>query len=405
VGLHFAFDQEGEGADFFFRFRLFPYPMGLRASGEPRLAYNVARAIGKQARALGANMIHSPVLDVNTNLNNPEIGTRSYGNTRDSVIEYALQSLKGFQETQITATAKHFPGRGASDKDAHFGLPFVDLDEETLREVHVAPYKALIDAGLPAVMAAFTAYPALGTGDIPAAASKEIITGILREELGFNGVITTDAVQMGGLLEKYEIADAVIRCLQAGCDLFLSRAVTPVNEYLLARVAEAVKTGAYPESQLDESVQRILSMRWDMGLAKDGGKVIAANAGDFFDDPFVVDTAVKAAQKCTVLFRDEAGLLPLKPDQRVLLVEQVHHFHSFINDMYAHPGLLWEELCALSDNVSVVLIRERYTKQDELAVLNRLSEGDVIVATSYYNYRTGAIMIPLLEKLRESGSR
>ena len=379
--------------------------MGLRASGEPRLAYNVARAIGKQARALGANMIHSPVLDVNTNLNNPEIGTRSYGNTRDSVIEYALQSLKGFQETQITATAKHFPGRGASDKDAHFGLPFVDLDEETLREVHVAPYKALIDAGLPAVMAAFTAYPALGTGDIPAAASKEIITGILREELGFNGVITTDAVQMGGLLEKYEIADAVIRCLQAGCDLFLSRAVTPVNEYLLARVAEAVKTGAYPESQLDESVQRILSMRWDMGLAKDGGKVIAANAGDFFDDPFVVDTAVKAAQKCTVLFRDEAGLLPLKPDQRVLLVEQVHHFHSFINDMYAHPGLLWEELCALSDNVSVVLIRERYTKQDELAVLNRLSEGDVIVATSYYNYRTGAIMIPLLEKLRESGSR
>ncbi len=400
IGLHMTFDQEGEGADLFFGQRLFPHPMGLRASNSPELAYKVAVGIGRQARALGGNMIHSPVLDVNTNPENPEIGPRAYGENPDDVTKYALESLRGFQETGITATAKHFPGRGASDKDAHYGLPVIDLDRETLMTEHLAPYKALIDAGLPAVMAAFTAYPGLGGGDVPAATSREIVTGILRDEFGFEGVVTSDAIQMGGLLEKFEIGEAVIRCLVAGCDLFLSRAVTPVNEYILGKVLDAVKSGRYPESQMDESVARILRMRWDMGLADNGGKVDASKAGDIFYDQSIIDTTVEAAEKSTLLLRDDANLLPLDPDQSVLLIEQIHHFHSFINTPYSHPGLLWEEMCKLSDNVSIVLIREKYRKEDEKAVFRRLDKADVIVSTSYYNYRTGAIMIPLLNKIR-----
>ncbi len=124
----FTYDQEGEGADFLFNRRLFPYPMGLAASGEPELAYRVALASGRQARALGANMIHSPVLDVNTNPRNPEIGPRAYSDDPAVAAQYAAQSLRGYSEAGIIATGKHFPGRGESEEDAHFGLPVVKLD-------------------------------------------------------------------------------------------------------------------------------------------------------------------------------------------------------------------------------------------------------------------------------------
>lgn len=403
VGLHFAFDQEGEGADFLFNQRLFPYPMGLTASQDPDLAYRVALAMGKQARAMGANMIHSPVLDVNTNPLNPEIGPRSYSDKPDQVIKYALQSLSGLSEAGIIATGKHFPGRGESDQDAHFGLPTIGLDRKTMMETHLAPYKAMIDAGLPAIMAAFTAYPSLGGADVPGATSRAIITDLLRGELGFKGVVTTDNIQMKGLLSKYEIGEAVLRCLNAGCDLILCRSESPVVKYLIETVIQALKDGRYTEKQLDESVQRILEMRWDMGLAENGGKVDASKAGDPFNDEFVVNTAKEAAEKTVTVLRDDAKLLPLAKDKKVLLIEQIHHFHSFINNMYSHPAMLWEEMRKLSDNVALILINETYTEKDRQAVLDRLDreDFDVIVSTSYYNYRSHGIMVPSLKELKK----
>ncbi len=403
VGLHFTFDQEGEGADFLFRQRLFPFPMGIVASGDPELAYKVALASGRQARALGANMIHSPVLDVNTNPLNPEIGPRAYSDDPAVVAQYALQSLRGYSEAGIITTGKHFPGRGASDQDAHFGLPVIKLDRETFMRQHIAPFKTLIDAGLPTIMAAFTAYPCFGSEEIPAATDRGIITDLLRGELGFKGVVTTDNIQMNGLLQKYDMGEAVIRCLLAGCDLILCRAESPVTKHLIAKVIEAVKTKRYSEKQLDESVRRILTMRWNMGLAQNGGKVDAAKAGQPFNEPFVAAVAKEAAEKSVVLLRDEQRALPLKRDTKVVLVEQIHHFHSFINDLYSHPGMLWEELRKRSDNVSLVLINEKFSEQDKAAVHERLKQldYDVIVSTSYYNYRSHATMTGLLAEMQQ----
>jgi beta-N-acetylhexosaminidase len=328
VSLHFAYDQEGEGADFLFQQRIFPYPMGLTASGDPELAYRVALASGRQARALGANMIHSPVLDVNTNPRNPEIGPRAYSDDPAVVAQFAIQSLRGYNEAGIVTTGKHYPGRGESEQDAHFGLPVVKLDRETFMRQHVAAFKSLIDAGLPAIMAAFTAYPCFGTEDIPAATDARIMTDLLRVELGFKGVVTTDNIQMTGLLQKYEMGEAVVRCLLAGCDLILCRAESPVTQHLIARVIEAVKTKRYPEKMLDASVRRILEMRWNMGLAHNGGKVDASKASLPFNDPFVTGVAKEAAEKTVVLLRNDQHHLPLKRDTKVVLVEQIHHFHS-----------------------------------------------------------------------------
>jgi len=404
VSLHFTYDQEGEGADFLFQQRIFPYPMGLTASGDPELAYRVGLASGKQARALGANMIHSPVLDVNTNPRNPEIGTRSYSDDPAVVAQYATQSLRGYSEAGIITAGKHFPGRGESEEDAHFGLPVVKLDRATFMKQHIAPYQALIDAGLPTIMAAFTAYPCFGAKDIiPAATDPNIVTDLLRGELGFKGVVTTDNIQMNGLLQKYEMGEAVIRCLLAGCDLILCRSESPVTKHLIATVIEAVKAKRYSEKQLDESVRRILTMRWNMGLAQNGGKVDASKAGQPFNDPFVAGVAKEAAEKSVVLLRDDQRILPLTRDTKVVLVEQIHHFHSFINTMYSHPGLLWEELRKHSDNVAVVLINEKFSETDKAAVQQRLKEMDydVIVTTSYYNYRSHATMTGLLAEMQQ----
>lgn len=403
IPLHTAFDQEGEGADFLFEQRLFPHPLGQVADGDPDLVRRITRAIGLQARSLGANMIHSPVLDVNTEPANPEIGPRAYGDTADAVARFGLAALSGFDEAGIAATGKHFPGRGHSSSDAHFGLPEITLSREELWRDHIAPFKTLIDAGLPAIMAAFTAYPALGADGIPGATSRAIVTDLLRGELGFRGVVTTDNVQMGGLLAKYDMGEAVVRCLIAGCDLVLCRAYSPQRLQVLAAVKAAVKSGRYPESALDASVQRILALRWRMGLAQNGGKVDIDAAGRLFDSPEISDLALEAARRSTVVVRDRAGLIPLPRDKRILLVEQIHHFHRFINNTYSHPGMLWQELRRRVPNVATVAVNEKLTERDRTAIRRRLPEADIVVSTSYYNYRSHAIMLPMIEELRASG--
>ena len=405
VPLHTAFDQEGEGADFLFEQRLFPYPMGLAASGDPDLARRVSCAIGRQARAVGGNMIHSPVLDVNTDPANPEIGTRAYGEDADTVTRYARASLQGFTEAGIAATGKHFPGRGHSNCDAHFGLPVIELDRETLYRKHLAPYKALIAQGLPCIMAAFTAYPALSGKAVPAAISPEIMTGILREEFGFQGVVTSDNIQMNGLLDQFDhdMGEAAVACLSAGCDLILCRAYDHRRLQVLESVKKAVRDGRYPESKVDASVARILRLRWQLGLVPDGGLVSPEQAGRLFTDTDMIALAHEAADRSITLLRDRAELLPLSSGSKILFIEQIHHFHSFINNTYIHPGMVWEELTRLMPEIKAVAVKEKMTEEDEATALRHAEDADVLISTSYYNYRSGACMLPFLEKLRSTG--
>lgn len=401
VPLHFTIDQEGSASDDLLSGqRLFPHPMGLAASGDPTLAYRVGKAIAVQARELGANMIHSPTVDVNTNPRNPEIGTRAYSDSTAQVIEYALQTLKGFQEHRLIATAKHFPGRGESEADAHWGLPNVALDRKTLLEVHIAPYRALIQAGLPAIMIAHTSYPALGAPEgIPAGMSRALVTDFLRGELGFNGVITTDNMMMGGVLKQCEMTEAIVKMLQAGCDLVLCRDESPIRIKICERILAAVRSGDLPERELDEKVQRILAMRYDMGLAENGGIVDADHAEDAIHSKFVNDTAKEAAENSTLLQRDRAGLLPLKKEQKVLLVEQVFPTHERSNNLYSHPGLLWEALCQYSNNVFSVEIPNTPTEADFDRVRRRIDEADIIVSTNYYYHKTGSAISSFIREM------
>lgn len=401
VPLHFTIDQEGSASDDLVSGqRLFPHPMGITATGDPALGYRIGKAIALQARELGVNMIHSPTLDVNTNPRNPEIGTRAYSDKQEEVTRFALETLRAFSEEKLIATGKHFPGRGESEADAHWGLPTVHLGKAELLEKHVAPYKALIAAGLPAIMMAHTSYPELGVPEgLPAGMSEPLIRDFLRGELGFKGVITTDNMMMGGVLKKFEMTDAIVKMLQAGCDLILCRDESPIRIKIHTRVCDAVRSGELSERALDEKVARILSMRYDMGLGENSGLVDEEKAGSAVRSAFVNDTAKEAADRSTLLQRDRDGLLPLSPDKKILLIEQVFPTQDRSNNVYSHPGLLWEELSRYSDQIGCVEIPNTPTEHDYDRVRRRIAEADIIISTNYYYHKTGSAISDFIREV------
>lgn len=405
IGIHCVIDQEGSGSDDLLSSqRLFPHAMGYAASGDINLAYRSGLCIAKQARAIGANMIHSPVLDVNTNPLNPEIGTRAFSALTDEVITYATEFMQGLKDGGLFTTGKHFPGRGESQSDAHWGLPTVNISKEQLYDEHIRPYRKLIESGLDAVMLANCCYPALGETKKPACVSPKIIREILRNELGFNGIITTDNMMMGGILQKYEMTEAVIQAVAAGCDIILCRDESPLRLKIIESLIDAVINGRIDDDQIDQSVKRILSMRWNMGLAENGGKVDASKADAPFNDPFVVKTANEAARK-TVIVKDRASLLPLSPEGKTLLIEQIFPTHAFAANMYSHPGLLWDEMSRISENVSSVEIRYFPSKNDLERIRRRIGEAETIVMTNYYYHKGASSISDVVREVMAMGKK
>jgi len=406
IPIHFTVDQEGSACDDLLSGqRLFPHPKGLAASGDPELAYRVALQTGRQLKALGINMIHSPVLDVNTNPMNPEIGSRSFSGDPDEVIPYAREAMRGYLDAGIICTGKHFPGRGESISDAHWDLPLVDLCLERLTEDHIRPYRELIGLGLPAIMTAHSQYPALGAEGIPASTSRRVITDLLRGELGFDGLVTTDNMMMGGILKQYEMVEAVIGVIRAGHDLVLCRDETPLRLRILEGVVESVCKGDIDEAQIDSSVRRILSMRYDQGLFDEEYGADSAQAQAIINDAEVVTVALEAARKCTVQLRDSDELLPLASTRKVLLIEQVFPTQQFANNVYSHPGLLWESLCRRSEKVGCVEIGYVPTEADTARVERRLAEADLVIMTNYYYHKAASSNSEMVRKILAKGKQ
>jgi beta-N-acetylhexosaminidase len=386
IPIHFTIDQEGNASDDMTSGqRLFSHPMGIAATGESELAYKIGKAVGIQARAMGINMIQSLILDVNTNPNNPEIGTRAYSSNVDTVIRYAKETLRGYQEAGLYALGKHFPGRGDSDADAHWGLTTVKTNKNDMYNIHLLPYKEMFKAGLSAIMVGHSLYPSLGVMDKPASMSAFLLKDILRNELGFDGVICTDNMMMGSILKKYELADACVEAMLAGCDLILMRDESPMRSRVIEKMLDAVKEKRISEKELDKKVERILTMRYMMDLHKNGGLVDLKKFQDTPNCDFVKSVAVEAAKKSTLVLKNKN--IPIRPEKRILLIEQVFPTHTQSNNMYSHPGLLWECMCQYSQNVNSIEIPILPTEDDYRRVMNRINEADIIVATNYYYHK------------------
>ena len=245
---------------------LFPPVMSLGAADSEELAYRMGKITALEARAIGIHMTYAPVVDVNINPENPIINVRSFGEDPEQVGRLAVPFIKGCQENGLIATAKHFPGHGDTTEDSHTVLPTVNADRERLDRVEIYPFKIAVEAGVQAIMAAHLSLPALDpTPNVPSSLSKLILTGLLREELGFKGIIVTDAMGMGGVTTLYEPEEAALRAIKAGIDMVL---LPPKPKEVIDALVQAVRDGTITEERIDLSVKRILEAKARLGLYK-----------------------------------------------------------------------------------------------------------------------------------------
>lgn len=241
----------------------FPGASQIGATKDTGLARAVAKATGEELRALGVNLDFAPVADVNINPRNPVIGRRAYGDDPQRVAKMVSAAVKGFADAKIAATAKHFPGHGDTSVDSHTGLPVIKHTKAEWERIDAPPFKAAIAAGVDTVMSAHIVFPKLDPSGDPATLSKPILTGLLREKLGFKGVISTDALNMAGARKKYDDGEIAVRAVLAGADLLLMPNDLP-KAY--KAVLAAVKSGRISRERLDQSVTRLLTLKQNRGL-------------------------------------------------------------------------------------------------------------------------------------------
>jgi beta-N-acetylhexosaminidase len=244
-----------------------PGAMALGATHDTGAAYDAAVISGAELRAMGLNTNFAPDADVNVNPANPVIGVRSFGSDAAHVAAFAAAQVEGYQSRgDLAATVKHFPGHGDTEDDSHTDLPQIDHTYEEWQEVDAPPFRAAIDAGVGAIMSAHIQFPALDPTLTPATLSKPILTGLLREELGYEGVIVTDSLAMEGVREGYGDDRIPVLALLAGIDMLLM----PVDlDLAYNAVLAAVANGELTEARIDESVTRILGLKYRLGLYDD----------------------------------------------------------------------------------------------------------------------------------------
>ncbi|MGW9350065.1 glycoside hydrolase family 3 protein [Nocardiopsis flavescens] len=290
----------------------FPDAMAVGATRDTGLAALRASTTAAELAALGINLNYAPDADVNTDPNNPVIGIRSFGSEPDLVSEMALAEARAYGEQGIVPVVKHFPGHGDTDVDSHTGLPVIDLPRDRWEAEHLPPFRAAVDAGVDAVMTAHVLMPQLDP-DEPATLSSAIIGGILRDELGYEGVVTTDALNMEGVRQRHSDGENAVLAIEAGVDQLL---MPPDPAAAVAAIKEAVETGRLTEERIDESALRVLSLKEKRGVL-DAGPVDPAAAEDAVTDPEHAEAAQRVADASATLLRNTDGVLPLAPGSRV----------------------------------------------------------------------------------------
>jgi beta-N-acetylhexosaminidase len=366
----------------------FPHAMAVAATGRPEDAYTMGKITALEGRAVGVPWIFAPDADVNSNPDNPIINTRSFGEDPARVSEFVAAFVRGVEENGGLATAKHFPGHGDTSTDSHLDLPTVSSDRAHLDRVELAPFRAAIDAGVSTIMTGHLAVPALEPDpDVPATMSPKITTDLLRGQMGFDGLVVTDALDMGGVTVRYPPGEVAVRSILAGADVLL---VPPVLDAALQAVHEAAASGRIPMSRLDEAVTRVLRAKAKLGLNKSKLVDLDALAGTF-DRPEFDRAALDIADRGVTLLRDDQHILPLdstKPS-RVLLVAA-----SGDNDPYP-AGNLESEIRWRVDSLATVRMDTRFVRADTVK-LPPPDTYDVAIAAIFVRVadRKGSIGLP-----------
>lgn len=296
-----------------------PGAMAITAGSSKEAAYTLAYNMGKELRHLGFNFNFAPEGDVNNNPANPVINVRSYSENPEVVAEYMHEAVKGYTDALMMSSVKHFPGHGDTAVDSHIGLPIVDFDEERLNSVELVPFKKVIEHDLPGIMASHVMYTSYD--DIyPTTLSKKIVQGLLRDKLGFKGLVVTDSLTMKAVWGRFSIEEIVLNGFNSGCDILLlcgARRIEQQKEFAetALRLAEE---GKIPLEVIDAAVERILKYKEMFKVGE-----MAENFTDIENDLEVkerVEFAQNVADKSITLIKDSKKVLPLKASDKTLIV-------------------------------------------------------------------------------------
>jgi beta-N-acetylhexosaminidase len=308
----------------------FPSAMAIGATNDPQLAYAEGKVIALESRAAGVHWIFAPDADVNNNPDNPIINIRSFGEDPKRVADFVSQVIRGIEENGGLATAKHFPGHGDVSVDSHLSLATVPGDRKELETTELVPFRAAIASDVDSIMPGHLAVPAFEPDTtVPATTSYNILTGLLRDEMKFNGLIVTDAMDMGGVTSLYAPGESAVRAVEAGADVLL---MPPVADAAMAGLERAVRSGRLTEKRIDESVRRILQAKARLGLDKNRFADIE-HLDQRFARPEFESQAQSIADRGVTLLRDTPQVLPLDATKplRILLV-------SLSADADPYPG-------------------------------------------------------------------
>ena len=380
----------------------FPTAMAVAAGGDSQDAYTMGKITALEARAVGVQWVYAPVCDVNNNPNNPIINTRSFGENPSRVSDFVTEFIRGVQENGAMATAKHFPGHGDTATDSHIDLPIIQASRERMETLELVPFRAAIAAGVGSIMTGHLNVPAFEPDSaVPATLSPNILTDLLRKQLKFEGLVITDALDMGGITVRYAPGEAAVRAFLAGADALL---MPPVPDAAYEGLLSAAQSGRIPGDRLDASVRRLLQAKAHLGLSQNR-LVDISTLNEKFGRTDWQQTAQEISDRGITLLRDTQHLVPLdgtKPT-RALLV-------ALYADPEPYPGAdLEPQLRARFDSLVSLRADTKFVRADTLklpppdsydlailALFVRVSDrkGDIDVP---------AEQLPLINQIYKSG--
>jgi beta-N-acetylhexosaminidase len=366
---------------------VFPRQMAVGAAGDEQLAFEAARITAIESRAIGVHVNFSPVADVNNNPLNPVINARSFGETPELVGRMTAAYVRGLRAGGMLSTLKHFPGHGDTNVDSHIGLPIISHPRERLDQVELAPFRQGIAAGADAVMTGHISLPALDPAEFsPATLSQPIVTGLLRGEMKFGGLIYTDSMGMDAVAKRYSPGDAAARAIQAGNDIVLH---SPDDAAAVAGIKAAVQAGTIPMAQIDASVRRILQVKARLGLYK-------TRTVSLDDLPKRVGGRQNAAiaqalsQKSITLLKDDRNQVPLRvPRDASVLYLSVLDYPA--NWRIAAPGRTFlPELRKRWPAVTAIELSDRSTAEEIELVRISAPRYDAVVMSVFVRASSGS---------------
>jgi beta-N-acetylhexosaminidase len=353
---------------------VFPNAMAIGATGDDSLAYSAAYIIGREARAVGIQVVFGPVADVNNNPSNPVINTRSFGESPRDVARFTRAFIHGLQDAGAMATVKHFPGHGDTDTDSHLALPIVRSSRTQLDSVELVPFRAAIEAGVSSFMTAHIALPAVEGNNTPATLAPRVITGLLRDTLRFHGLTYTDALTMEAVGEGYTVERSAVLAVEAGADMLVKPSDT---RRAIDAVVAAVERGEITPDRIEASVRRILTAKARVGLNRNR-KVLLDALREEVGSPEHWAVAERIAQRAVTLIRDSASLVPLARNAKNVAIVT----YAPETELRAGRALV-AEFRARVPGARVFRISQRSGRAELDSITRSVAGADAIVITTH----------------------